>query len=505
MTIRRRLFWSNILMILSPVLAAMVAGIICIGLIWLVFINGAGLDLGNTKHFHRVAMAITEAMEHNIAEDKKLSDLNQLLYTNGMKAKVLENDRLIYAYGTLDSIDETLSQSAANLQGQILVSENGRSLYTETQHINGREYAITLYGGIRENISYFYLKKAAEIAAIILCIVTVISIFFANRFLTRFVFRRIREPLELLTDGANQLRDGNLDVHIKHQRLDEFMPVCTAFNDMALRLKQTIGQLQRQEQSRKELIAGISHDIRSPLTSIQAYAEGLSDGVAKTPEAQQRYYDIIKTKAGELDDMISQLFLFSKLELGDFPDNAQVLRLDMVTEELIAAEREDYLQQGLRIETDFQQAAVKIDETQWLRVVRNIMGNSLKYKHKEQGLLQISISAPKDADRNDHAPNTDSDIANLPDMPASPCSSDTENRYCRILFADDGPGVPEEALPRLFDVFYRSDPSRHNPQKGSGLGLAIAKGIVEHAGGTIKAFSHTSGGLCIEILLPVQE
>ena len=242
---------------------------------------------------------------------------------------------------------------------------------------------------------------------------------------------------------------------------------------MAVRLKESVAKQQRQEQSRKELLAGISHDIRSPLTSIQAYVEGLIDGVAKTPEAQKRYLSVIKMKAEDLDHMVSQLFLFSKMELGDYPNNACPLRLEEKVEALASEAKAEYEEKGLRIETNLTPATVVADPVQFDRVIANIMENSLKYKERETGILRISI-----------------------------IKSETS---CTLSFDDDGPGVSEESLPHLFEVFYRSDPARQNPQKGSGLGLAIAERIVMQAGGSIQAKKGELGGLRIEISLPCEE
>lgn len=128
-------------------------------------------------------------------------------------------------------------------------------------------------------------------------IVTLLLIvFLTNRFLTRFVFRRISEPLTTLAEGVHQIRDGNLTYRIDYRENDEFLPVCEDFNEMAQRLRTAVEQSQKEEESRKELLASISHDIRSPLTSIRAYVEGLTDGVADTPEKQKNYLDTIRKK-----------------------------------------------------------------------------------------------------------------------------------------------------------------------------------------------------------------
>ena len=161
------------------------------------------------------------------------------------------------------------------------------------------------------------MKVSAVIIFLIFILTVILSVYFTNRFLTNFVFKKIEQPLELLEEGVAQIRDGNLNHRINYNDDTEFLPVCDAFNEMAVRLKESVEQTMKNEQSRKELLAGISHDIRSPLTSIQAYVEGLIDGIADTPEKRKKYLLTIKQKSESISNMVSQIFTFSKMELDD--------------------------------------------------------------------------------------------------------------------------------------------------------------------------------------------
>lgn len=473
MTIKKRLFLSNILMILVPVAAAALVGLLCVGAIWLLVVSGAGLDMHDTEDFQRVSLAVTEYIEHHLEGEDDFSALTALLDSNGMAAEVYQGETLVYSFGSREAGDDALEAAAAQLTGNAVVSQNGRSLYQSHETVDGTEYLICLLGGSSSARAYGNLKAALILSVALLFLVIFLAVLLTNRFLTRFVFRKIEGPLEILTNGVHEIRDGNLDFHISYDREDEFLPVCDAFNEMTLRLRESVAQTQRQERSRKELLAGISHDIRSPLTSIQAYVEGLLDGVARTPEAQRRYLLTVKAKAEELEHLVSELFLFSKMELGDFPENAAVFRLDTRIAAAVSEAKAEYAARGLTLETALEPVTVKLDPTQLDRVLANIMGNSLKYKTAERGLLRISLK--KDGAR------------------------------CTLTFDDDGPGVPEEALPHLFEVFYRSDPARQNPQKGSGLGLAIVEKLVTHAGGSVAAKKSALGGLNVTLRLPCAE
>jgi signal transduction histidine kinase len=303
-------------------------------------------------------------------------------------------------------------------------------------------------------------------------VVAAVMMLFANVFLTRFVFKRILNAMDTLTYGVHQIRDGNLDFRIEYRENDEFSPVCDDFNEMAGRLLYAREAMERDERSRRELIAGISHDLRTPLTSIKAYVEGLEQGVASTPEARTRYMDTIKNKANDLEQIIEKLFLFSKLDTGEFPYRMERVDLRAVASEIVSGAADEYSENGLHISVsgDSSPVFVNIDAMQMRRVLINIFENSLKYRDKEHGRLVINVGS--------------------------------EGREAVLTISDDGPGVPSEAVSKLFGLFYRIDGSRSNPSRGSGLGLAIAAKMVAHFGGKIAAKNPPSGGLSIEIRLP---
>lgn len=466
MTIKRRLFWSNILMIAVPIAATAVVGILCIGFIWISFINGFGIEIHDQKEFDIVCALVSEKTEGAIKGSSDFSALEPLLDSNGMSLRICSDTETVYSYGKQDA-DNALFAAANSLGNGSTVTQNGRTLHKSEVRANGTAYTLYLSGGYNNIRSYANLKIVAVASAVLIAFTVFLSVLLTNRFLTRFVLKRVEEPLELLANGVHQLRDGNLDYRITYSHKDEFQPVCEDFNEMAVRLKDSVQKLQQQEQSRKELIAGISHDIRSPLTSIQAYVEGLIDGVAKTPESKSRYLQTIKTKAEDLEHIVAQLFLYSKTELGEYPDNSELLRLDRVIADTVSSLQAEYSRKGLEISVRPEPVELYADPIQIERIVTNITENSLKYKNKETGHLNITLRKTA----------TGSELS----------------------FTDDGPGVTDDELPRLFEVFYRSDPARQNPNKGSGLGLAIVSNIVEHMGGNVRAQHSEPGGLEIRI------
>lgn len=253
----------------------------------------------------------------------------------------------------------------------------------------------------------------------------------------------------------------------------EFKPICEDFNEMAHQLKISTEKNQKNEANRKELITSISHDLRSPLTSIKAFVEGMIDDVADTPEKQLEYLQVIKMKTDEINSMVSKLFLFSKMDMGSFPYQPEQLDIGREISDYVTAATPDYNARGLSIQISAMPGSKTIyaDPVLLRNVFVNILDNSAKYKQDDTGHVHISCSATED--------------------------------FFRIVFRDDGPGVPQDALEKLFDIFYRDDPSRSNPQQGSGLGLAISKKVLDYMGG--KIYAESSGATGLSIILEVPE
>ena len=293
-----------------------------------------------------------------------------------------------------------------------------------------------------------------------------------NRFLIRFVFRKIEQPLAMLSDGVREISAGNLGHRIVYHENDEFRQVCDDFNSMAEHLKDSIEEVQKNERNRKELLSSISHDLRSPLTSIKAFVEGLQDGVAATPEAQREYLAVVKQKTDDIISMVSQLFMYSKMDMGNYPASPERLDIGKEVADFIAASREEYRAEGLRIEgLEFPEGSyVLADPVQLRSIFINILSNSAKYKNRDTASAVVRC-IPRD-------------------------------ERIQVVFEDDGPGVPEDTLPRLFNPFYRGDPSRSNPHQGTGLGLAIAAKAAERMNGRIFAENREEGGLRVVIEIP---
>ncbi|WP_046226030.1 sensor histidine kinase [Paenibacillus dauci] len=481
MTIKQRLVISNILMVVIPVFISVIiilSGKLLSDQYWKSIDESENSTYADPSRLLNVTKELIHEQPH--PDSQKVQKLNEYLNKNSMKLSIYSTSsrKLIYNFGMLDiDRDNKIMKMIWTLDGESSLSLEKESIYTQSVKVDGDDYTVSIfskfdhYNSIDNN--YELYSFLSNIFLIMLGLGTIITVIFTNRFLTHFVFRHIRQPLDNLVHAVHEIRDGNLDAHIHYPNNDEFAAVCKDFNDMAVQLKQSLQLIQRQEENRKELLASISHDLRSPLTSIRAYSEGLLDGVASTPESREKYISMIKTKAEDIDRMVSKIFLFSKLDMGDYPYDPERLDVNQELLSLIRATAEEYRTRGLDIEMDISNdsAIIVADQVQLDSIFTNILENSLNYKDKERCLIRISTWLHQD--------------------------------QLVITLTDNGPGVPEESLGKLFDAFYRSDPSRNLPHKGSGLGLAITAKAVERMGGHIEARLAPAGGLCIEIVLPV--
>ena len=308
---------------------------------------------------------------------------------------------------------------------------------------------------------FLCIYAGAVVAALVLTIVL------TNVYLTRSLFRHISGPLDALTAGVARIRDGNLDAPIAYGENDEFRPACDAVDEMAVRLKASLEQQQREQQKKQELIAGMSHDLKSPLTSIRAYTEALLDGVAQDEAAKQRYLKTIHAKEADIEGMVDRLFQFAKMDVSEYPVHLEPLPLGGTLEAALAGRSADGPSVTLG---EVSGITVFADRELLGRIAANLLDNSRKYGGED---VQITISA-----------------------------RETET-LAEITIADDGAGVPEEQLPKLFDAFYRGDAARAQPGNGSGLGLAVVKKAVEEMGGGVRAENGENGGLNVIFTLPL--
>ena len=280
-----------------------------------------------------------------------------------------------------------------------------------------------------------------------------------------WIYRTVSLPLAKLQAAARNIKEGNLDFEIKADADDEIGQLCQDFEEMRLRLKANAEEKVAFDKENKELISNISHDLKTPITAIKGYVEGIMDGVADTPEKMDRYIKTIYNKANEMDLLINELTLYSKIDTNRIPYNFTTISAQQY---FIDCAEDLYMEldsKGVRFEFRNymeEDSKVIVDPEQLRRVINNIISNSLKYMDKEQGIITMNVRDVGD--------------------------------FIQVELGDNGKGIAAKDLPNIFDRFYRTDASRNSSKGGSGIGLSIVKKIVEEHGGKIWATSTEGKG-----------
>lgn len=486
MTIKRRLFISNIVMILVPAAVAALVALGAAAVFWrVVYVQYMDESLEDNRLplvYKMISKQVESYLESGDAQGKAFVSLSDFAESHGIFIKVNKTDgELLFSAGNETENFRQIEYQFSRLFESLSLSVNGFSFVKEPLSVHGENYSILIFGSFdwnedEGNEAVFKLILAAVVLLVFA------AVFATNSFLTRFIVKKVRSPLEILEVGVKNISDGNLSYKINYSGNDEFLPICDAFNSMAARLSELSAAQKKDEKNRRELIAGISHDLRTPLTSIKAYVEGLRDGIADTDEKREKYMATILSKTDEIITMTERLFMFSKLDLDEYPFSAE--KFDAAAEiKKIAQSFSDDYGEKLSIKTDFSafdknengNAEIIFDKIQFRNALANIVENSLKYCGKEKCAVKISCGR--------------------------------RGGFAEISVLDNGPGVPDGALEKLFDVFYRADSARSPRKKGSGLGLAITAKVCQHFCGTVFAENATEkddlSGLKITMRLPL--
>jgi signal transduction histidine kinase len=302
--------------------------------------------------------------------------------------------------------------------------------------------------------------------------VIILILILTNIILTYFVSRSITKPLYYLKKAANEIKNGNLNFEVKYKSKDEIGELSSAFEEMRVKLKESIEMEQQYEQNRKELVSNISHDLKTPITAVKGYVEGIIDGVADNPDKMDKYIKTIYTKTNEIDLLIDELFLYSKLDLKKLAFSFERVNIRRYLEHFVEEFSFDLESKGIKLsyEANCEDKTLVIADREKLnRVITNIVYNSVKYMDLENGKIDIKLE------------EEDNDVV--------------------VGITDNGQGISESNLPHIFDKFYRADPARNTQKGGSGLGLSIAKHIIEEHGGRIWAQSKLGVGTTIAFTL----
>lgn len=407
-----------------------------------------------------------------------LDTLNRTLETNySFLAVKIDNEfSFIGNQAIFDTVKDNLPSSALTLSGQNY--ENGLYIggtdsnsylvklhnFSCTNGAKGIAYIVTDVNNILPQIRMTAIQSVLAFAMIILITALILII---------WLYRSIISPLNVLTEATKKMRTGDLNFSISSDSDDELGQLCEDFEEMRIHLKELIDAQLQSEKDTKELISNISHDLKTPITSIKGYAEGLLDGVADTPEKQEKYIKTIYNKAAVMATLVDELSFYAKIDTNAIPYNFKNIDVD------------DYFadcSEELSLDMELKNVTLKYsndclphtrmvaDPEQIKRVINNIIGNALKYMNTPEGEIELRLKQI--------------------------------GSFVQIEIADNGVGISAEDLPNIFDRFYRTDSSRNSKQGGTGLGLAIAKKIIDDHGGQIWALSEAGHGTTLIFTVP---
>ena len=303
----------------------------------------------------------------------------------------------------------------------------------------------------------------------IICILVLLLI---SQIFTRNLEKNIMEPLDLLAQGADRIRHNDLTTEIRYVGDAEFEDVCITFNHMQEHILREQEKNRKYEKARTDMIAGISHDMRTPLTAIRGTIKGLMDGIAATPEMQEKFLQAAYRRTGDMDGLLNQLFYVSKIETGNMPLSVQKIEIADFIRNYVNGKQEllDKEKEQMQAETGDIHLDVDADPEQLQRIFDNLEEEGIEISAETGGCAGTAAADPQQLQRVfDNLLENSRKYAERDVLKTELSLKRTEGGV-EICFRDNGVGVPEEKLPYVFDEFYRGDESR-NKKEGNGLGL----------------------------------
>lgn len=286
------------------------------------------------------------------------------------------------------------------------------------------------------------------------------------------IYSSIVKPLNELRKGINKVKNGELDFTLDVESDDEIGELTSDFEEMRIRLKESSEDKLNYDKELKDLISNIAHDLKTPITTIRGYAEGIMDGVASTPEMKDKYIRTIYNKSVEMTSLIEELSFYAKIGTNRIPYNFSKLKVKDYFDDCAEDIGIDMENKGITFKYKCGIGPDELvigDQEQLHKVISNIIGNSVKYMKDDPRIIEMEIR----------------DIGD----------------FIQCDLTDNGCGVEKKDLSRIFERFYRTDASRNSAAGGSGIGLSIVKKIIEDHGGQIWASSETGHGLSVHFIL----
>ncbi len=420
--------------------------------------------------------AYDELLRQSQADPSRLEDVSYLRMVNDEFSRkstyiLVRKGEEIYYTGNEEAAKRILDKLPAYGEGDL--SEDSGYYYDKlSKYVKQLDF--TFRDGAQGSV--FVVTKMNALISKELLVDMLIAIFFILIFtsvmLTQWIRRGVFHPIDELNEAMKKIKEGNYDYMLQTDARGEIGDLYRNYEDMRMRLKESVEESAQHEKQNRELISNISHDLKTPITAIKGYVEGIMDGVADTPEKQDKYLRTIYNKANDMQKLINELTTYSNVENNRIPYNFLRLNVadyfgDCVEEVGMDLENRNIsLNYSNLVEPD---TMVIADPEQLRKVINNIISNSVKYMNKRNGIIDIRILDEVDS--------------------------------IRVEIEDNGKGIAQKDLSKIFDRFYRTDASRNSAQGGSGIGLSIVKKIIEDHGGYIWATSKEGEGTCMHFVM----
>lgn len=431
------------------------------------FVNSFKVLSRFTKSNYEDIQKVAEETPEKLEDVSYLEEVNKELAGKYSYLIVRKEDKVIYEgySGKESSLKENLpeydSEAVQSAESGFYIEGEEQALIKQIdfKFADGSEGSVFIITSME--------KILPEVKGVLLDLIIsiVLILIFTAGMLTAWIYQGIINPIHKLQVAAQNIKVGNLDFTIEADGNDEIGELCRNFEEMRYRLKESAEEKISAEKENKVLISNISHDLKTPITAIKGYVEGIMDGVADTPEKHDKYIRTIYNKANEMDTLINELTLYSKIDTNRIPYNFNRINVADYFDDCVEEVGLDLEAKNIKltyINYADKDVLIIADPEQLRRVINNIIGNSIKYLDKEQGFINIRIRDVGD--------------------------------FIQVEIEDNGRGIAAKDLPYIFDRFYRTDASRNSATGGSGIGLSIVKKIIEDHGGKIWANSKENSG-----------
>ena len=401
-----------------------------------------------------------------------LARINERIDGKSSYILVRKQNSLYYAGNELAA--SQIFDKLPDFEEENIEKELGQSVYYDDMKKMVRQMDFHFTDGSEG--SFFVITRANSILSKMLFVDMAISIMIiliiTSLFLTQWISKSVFDPINQLNIAMQNIAEGNLEYMLPDKEDGEIGELYRNYEDMRLRLKESTDEKIFAEKQNKELVSNISHDLKTPITAIKGYVEGIMDGVADTPEKIDKYIRTIYNKANDMDRLINELTVYSGIDSNRIPYHFHRINVSEYFGDCIEEVGLDL--ESRNIELDYSSLVppdtmIIADPEQLKRVINNIIGNSVKYMDKPKGIIDIRILDEIDS--------------------------------IRVEIEDNGKGIAAKDLPKIFERFYRTDASRNSAQGGSGIGLSIVKKIIEDHGGYIWATSKEGEGTCMHFVI----